>query len=91
MENFPAVLLEAMNAGLAIITSTAGGCREVVGDAGVLVEPKNTEAIRSQLVALIESEEKRKHLSVAALGQLQQFSWDAVAKHYLDLYEQLKH
>ncbi|MBL7215530.1 MAG: glycosyltransferase family 4 protein [Phycisphaerae bacterium] len=91
MENFPAVLLEAMNAGLAIITSTAGGCPEVVGNAALLVEPKNPEAIRSQLLALIESPQKRRALSTAALEQLQQFSWGGVAKHYLDLYEQLEH
>ncbi|MCP4449827.1 MAG: glycosyltransferase family 4 protein, partial [Planctomycetes bacterium] len=38
-ENFPTVLLEAMSAGMAIISSTAGGCREVVGKAGIYVEP----------------------------------------------------
>ena len=90
MENFPAVLLEAMNAGLAMITSTAGGCPEVVGNAGLLVEPKNPEAIRLQLLELIESPQKRRALSTAALQQVQQFSWKTVAKHYLDLYEQLK-
>jgi glycosyltransferase involved in cell wall biosynthesis len=89
MENFPSVLLEAMSAGLAIITSTAGGCPEVVGDAALLVEPKNPEAIRTQLLALIESEQKRQSLSTAALNRLRRFSWDTVAKDYVDLYRQL--
>lgn len=89
MENFPAVLLEAMNAGLAIIAGNAGGCPEVVGDAALLVEPKNPAAIRTQLLALIESEQKRQSLSTAALNRLQRFAWDTVAKDYINLYKQL--
>ena len=38
-ENFPMVLLEAMAAGLAIITTKNTGCEEVVGDTGLLVAP----------------------------------------------------
>ena len=36
-ENFPMVLLEAMDAGCAIVTTNAEGCAEVVGDAGLVV------------------------------------------------------
>ncbi len=89
MENFPAVLLEAMNAGLAIITSTAGGCPEVVGSAARLVEPKNPAAIRAQLLELTGSEQQRCALSEAAFKQVQQFSWTTVAEHYVNLYNQL--
>ena len=53
-ENFPTVLLEAMSAGMAVVTSTAGGCPEVVGDAGLLVAPGDVEGIRSVVTKLIE-------------------------------------
>jgi glycosyltransferase involved in cell wall biosynthesis len=89
MENFPTVLLEAMSAGLAVITSTAGGCPEVVGDAALLVEPRNADAIRSQLIGLIESRQKRQTLSAAGVERVRQFSWQTVAQNYLDLYRQL--
>ena len=89
-ENFPMVLLEAMSAGLAIITSTAGGCPEVVGDAALLVPPRDAEAIRSQLEKLIGSEQLRRQLSRAAVERVRQFGWPHVAEQYLSLYQKLQ-
>jgi glycosyltransferase involved in cell wall biosynthesis len=88
-ENFPNVLLEAMAAGLAIITSTAGGCPEVVGDAALLVEPRNVNSLRQQLKKLIDSDDLRQQLSSAALQRVQNFSWPGIARKYIDYYQQL--
>ena len=88
-ENFPAVLLEAMSAGMAIITSTAGGCPEVVGKAGLLVEPRNTEGIRKMLVKLVDSDQLRKQLGKAALKRAQQFNWEKIAQQYLSCYNEV--
>ncbi|MCK5269579.1 MAG: glycosyltransferase family 4 protein [Sedimentisphaerales bacterium] len=86
-ENFPTVLLEAMAAGMAVITSTAGGCPEVVGQAALLVEPHDTAAIRRQLEKLIDSEELRRKLSYAARRRTEMFGWPAVTRKYLDQYQ----
>ena len=89
-ENFPAVLLEAMSAGMAIITSTAGGCPEVVGDAGLLVEPRDTDGIRKMLVKLVESDQLRGQLGQAALERAQQkFNWKKIAQQYLNCYNKV--
>jgi glycosyltransferase involved in cell wall biosynthesis len=88
-ENFPAVLLEAMSAGMAIITSTAGGCPEVVGKAGLLVEPRDTEGIRNTLKKLIESDKLRQQLSEAALEKVEQFNWKNIAQQYLNCYNEV--
>ena len=88
-ENFPTVLLEAMNAGLPIITTTAGGCPEVVGNAGLLVPPRDADAIRQALLKLIDSEPLRRDLSRKAIERVQQFSWKAVTQQYLEVYQQL--
>ncbi len=85
-ENFPTVLLEAMSASMAIITSTAGGCPEVVGDAGILVAPGDVEAIRSAIVELIESRQKRERLAADALKRVKQFGWSIVARRYVGCY-----
>lgn len=86
-ENFPSVLLEAMSSGMAVITSTAGGCPEVVGDAGILVRPGNVEEIRAAIVKLIESEDLRNELATAALERVKIFSWQNITKQYIDCYE----
>ena len=89
-ENFPAVLLEAMAAEMAIITSTAGGCPEVVGKTGLLVEPGDTKGIRKMLLKLIESDDLRKKLGKQALKRArQQFNWGKIAQQYLDCYNEV--
>ncbi len=88
-ENFPSVLLEAMAAGMAIITSTAGGCPEVVSEAGLLVEPGDVEGIRQNLVKLVASEKLRRRLGQAALERVQQFSWQSIAQKYIDCYRKV--
>ncbi|MHC4836520.1 MAG: glycosyltransferase family 4 protein, partial [Planctomycetota bacterium] len=89
MENFPTVLLEAMSAGCAIITSTAGGCPEVIGDAGLLVEPKNADILRDKLLYLIENNDVREDLARQAVQRSAQFTWSQIAQQYLKLFENL--
>jgi glycosyltransferase involved in cell wall biosynthesis len=88
-ENFPTVILEAMAAGMAIITSTAGGCPEVAGEAALLVQPKDVSAIRSSLQKLILSDQLRHQLAAAALQRVKIFNWENVANQYLDCYRQI--
>lgn len=88
-ENFPTVLLEAMAAGMAIITSNAGGCPEVVGDAALFVEPRSPMQIREKLEELIHSENLREKLGASARKRVGEFSWSSIAQKYIDCYLQL--
>ena len=90
-ENFPTVLLEALIAGTAVITSTAGGCPEVVGPAALLVEPGDVNAIRENILKLTNSEQLRNELSNAAIQQAKNYAWPAVTNKYLDAYEKTIH
>jgi glycosyltransferase involved in cell wall biosynthesis len=86
-ENFPIVLLEAMRAGLAIVTTRGTGCAEVVGDAALLIEPRNAEAIRSALMRLAAEPALRTSLGRAARARLESnFGWAAVTRRYVELY-----
>lgn len=89
-ENFPIVLLEAMAAGMAIITTKETGCAEVVGDAALLVKSRDAATIRKALVFLANNPEHCKELGKAARQRLEaHFSWTAVAKRYVALYEKV--
>ena len=90
MENFPSVLLDAMSCGMAIITSSTGGCPEVVGDAAMLVPPKDSQAIASELKQLFENENLRNRLQAAAIERAKLFSWDKVAAKYVECYRSLQ-
>lgn len=86
-ENFPLVLLEAMAAGIAIITTDQTGCKEVVGDAAIKVAPGNPGAIRSAIDKLIGDQALREQLGKDARARLEQnFSWKSVAESYLETY-----
>jgi glycosyltransferase involved in cell wall biosynthesis len=86
-ENFPVSLLEAMSAGLAIVTIEGTGSADVVGEAGILVPPGDVQALRAALVRLIDDEALRSRLGTLARHRLaDSFSWSRVAQLYLDLY-----
>lgn len=88
-ENFPTVLLEAMAAGCAVITTDAGGCPEVCGDAAVYVKPGDVEGLRTRLYELLASPALREHWSQKARARAAIFSWSGAARQYLDLFERL--
>ena len=86
-ENFPVVLLEAMSAGAAIITTKGTGCAEVVGDTALLVPPRDTLAIREALARLIDDTDLCRRLGRSARSRVEQeFGWPAVTGRYLDHY-----
>jgi glycosyltransferase involved in cell wall biosynthesis len=87
-ENFPIVLLEAMSAGLAIITTEKTGCAEVVGETGLLVPVKDSKAIRIALLKLIDDPGLCIKMGDAARLRLDmEFGWEAIAKKHIALYK----
>jgi glycosyltransferase involved in cell wall biosynthesis len=91
-ENFPISLLEAMSAGLAIVTTQGTGCAEVVGEAALLVPPKDVDALRAALVRLICNPDLRASLGAAARRRVvENFGWPVIAQQYLALYRHHVH
>jgi glycosyltransferase involved in cell wall biosynthesis len=88
-ENFPVALLEAMSAGLAIITTKGTGCEDVVGDTGVLVKPRKVHELSCALIKLTENLDLCKKIGKASRERVENyFSWPVVAKQYINLYNQ---
>lgn len=87
-ENFPIVLLEAMAARMAIITTSGTGCAEVVGDSALLVEPRSVEGIREALITLINDPALCEKLGSSSRKRLEDnFTWVAVANRYSELFQ----
>lgn len=87
IENFPVSVMEAMSAGLAIVTTRGTGCSEVVGDAGLLVQPRDASQIRDALLALTRNPERCRELGRAARKRIEnEFAWPVVARRYEELY-----
>jgi glycosyltransferase involved in cell wall biosynthesis len=88
-ENFPVVLLEAMNAGCAVITTTAYGCAEVVGDAAVKVPPGDVVGLREAVTRLIRDEDEIHRLSDLARQRATGFTSDNIARQYEALFRRI--
>jgi len=90
-ENFPIVLLEAMVAGLAIITTNDTGCAEVVGDSAILVNSKNSEAIKDALEKLVNDPDLCINLGKAARKRAEEyFGWESISVKSVHLYSQFR-
>ncbi len=70
VENASISLLEAMLAGMAVVTSDATGCPETIGEAGLVVPPRDVTALRDTLTALWGDEDRRETLSREARARV---------------------
>jgi len=85
-EGFGLPVLEAMSLGAAVITSNTTSTPEIVGEAGILVDPAQKDQIASAMDELSRDEKRLTALRLAAKGRAALFSWERAAKQTLDLY-----
>lgn len=88
-ENFPVVLLEAMNAGCAVITTDAPGCREVVDNAAVLVEKGKVPPLKQALQELMDNPLAIGTYAAKSFQRAEAFYWPNVARQFTDLFQNL--
>lgn len=74
-EGFGLPVLEAMACGTPVITSNLSSLPEVTGDAALLVDPHNVQAISDAMHTLTRDTSTRTQLSAASLARANQFSW----------------
>jgi glycosyltransferase involved in cell wall biosynthesis len=82
MEGFGLTALEAMACGVPTVVSNRGSLPEVVGDAGIVVEP-TAEGVEVALHDLLASPKRMEELSRAGLARAVDFSWKATAAGWL--------
>ena len=74
-EGFGLPLLEAMARGVPAVVGTAGAMPDLAGDAAVLVDPENVDAIASGLAAVLGDSALRKRLGAAGKERAAGFTW----------------
>jgi glycosyltransferase involved in cell wall biosynthesis len=85
-EGFGLPALEAMACGTAVITSTASSLPEVVGEAGMMVNPADTEALATAMEQVLRARDVREQMQAEGLAQAQGFSWAKAAQCTVDSY-----
>jgi phosphatidyl-myo-inositol alpha-mannosyltransferase len=83
------VLLEAMACGVPVVTTNIEGYRTVVRDEseGVIVPPKDPEALGRGLLALLTDPGRRERLGERGRARAQDYAWPGIAARLAELYE----
>ncbi|MDV3208894.1 MAG: glycosyltransferase, partial [Rhodococcus ruber] len=86
-EGFSLPAVEAMACATPLVASRAGAIPEVVGDAGILVPPGDSEQLAAALARVLDDPAEQARLgSVARARVLERFSWAAVAARTAQAY-----
>jgi glycosyltransferase involved in cell wall biosynthesis len=84
-EGFGLPPLEALACGVPVLTSNVCSLPEVMDGAGILVDPRNVEAIADGIKRLVYNPTLRDELRQKGLCRAKNFSWDATAKKIQDV------
>ena len=85
-EGFGLPVVEAMAAGLPVVTSRTGALAEVAGGAALLVDPYDTDAIADALQRASQDGDLRAVLRRRGLARAGEFSWERSARETLAVY-----
>jgi glycosyltransferase involved in cell wall biosynthesis len=88
-EGFGLPILEAMACGTPVVTSVTSSLPELAGDAALLVEPTDVDAIAAAMHCLLQEADLRRKLVAAGFDQARKFTWEKAAMQLLDVYESL--
>jgi glycosyltransferase involved in cell wall biosynthesis len=88
-EGFGIPPLEAMACGTAVIAANSSSIPEVIGDAGILFDPKSAKDLADIMLSLLDSSIERDRLITLGQARHQQFSWDKTAAETVGVYRRI--
>lgn len=86
-EGFGLPVIEAMQAGCAVITSDAGSLKEVAEDAALYVDSNSKQSIASGIDRLKNNQKLREILIERGLKRAEEFSWKKTAQQTIKVYK----
>lgn len=89
-EGFGLPAIEAMSCGRPVIVSSGNALEELVGDAGLTVNPHNVEELAAAIDRIFSCEDLRRSLAGRAIQRASEFSWQTAARQLLELFQQTR-
>lgn len=88
-EGFGLPVLEAAACGCPVITAKSGSIPEVIGDAGIYINPQNPYEIAKAISLVFVDEKRRSELAKKGIVQAEKFSWKHTADNTIKIYEKI--
>ena len=88
-EGFGLPVLEAMNLGTPVIASNTSSLPEVVGDAGLLINPDAPIELAEAVLQVISNSQLQQNLIIQGQKRAENFSWHRTAKETLKAYSKI--
>ena len=91
IEGFSLVLIEAMECGLPVVSYQCPGPKNIISDGkdGFLVPVGDEQMMADRICQLIEDEELRQNMGVAAKEKAKRYHRDEIAKQWMSLFDEL--
>jgi glycosyltransferase involved in cell wall biosynthesis len=86
-EGFGIPVLEAMSCGCPTITSNLSSLPEVIGDAGIMVDPYNVEQLADELRHVLVDRELAEDMRLRGLSRARLFSWERCARETMAAFD----
>ncbi|MEZ5243853.1 MAG: glycosyltransferase family 1 protein [Acidimicrobiales bacterium] len=90
LEGFGMPVLEAMAQGTAVVTSAGTSTEEIVGDAGVVVDPTDVDALAAAIGDLLGDDRRRAQVAQAGRRRAESMTWDRTAERTEAAYERAR-
>ena len=85
-ENMPVVILEALASGLPVVSTNVGGIKEMIDESkGILVEPRNKEALAEAMIKMIETH-KNYDANYLRNSVIEKYGYESVGRFLSGLY-----
>jgi glycosyltransferase involved in cell wall biosynthesis len=86
-EGFGMPVLEAMAIGVPVVAADRGALPEVLGEAGLLVDPDDAEGLAAAMSRMLSEPATSEHAIAHGLERARGFSWDATATAVVEAYQ----
>jgi len=88
-EGFGLPVIEAQACGVTVVVSSISSLPEIVGDSGILADPKSVESISNGLKKVLMDDKLRSELVKKGFANIKRFSWQTCAQQTLDVLEKV--
>lgn len=88
-EGFGFPVLQAFACGCPVISSNAGALPEVVGEAGIVFDPRDQDKLVNILTAVLNDKTILQKMSQLGLERAKKFSWEKTAQETIKVYEKV--